>query len=73
MSQNGQVSAQKYAKILLGENYIENTSKCQNLVEFYWAILKISIFWPKIILKTSKNDQIEVVGHKLLNALYLTW
>ena len=29
---------------------------------FYWAILKISIFWPKIILKISKNDQIEVVG-----------
>ena len=32
--------------------------------------MKISIFWPKIILKTSKNDQIEVVGHKFLNALY---
>ena len=25
---------------------------------FYWAILKISIFWPKIILQISKNDQI---------------
>ena len=25
---------------------------------FYWAILKISIFWPKIILKMAKNDQI---------------
>ena len=33
---------------------------------FYWAILKISIFF---ILKTSKNDKIEVVGHKFLNAL----
>jgi len=32
--------------------------KWPNLVEFYWAILKISIFCQKIILKTSKNDQI---------------
>ena len=25
---------------------------------FYWALLKISIFWPKISLKNLKNDQI---------------
>ena len=24
---------------------------------FYWAVLKILIFWPKIILKISKSDQ----------------
>ena len=29
-----------------------------------------SIFWPKISLKNLKNDQIEVVGPKFLNALY---
>ena len=29
---------------------------------------KNSIFWPKIILKIFKNDQIEVVGPRLLNA-----
>ena len=32
--------------------------------------MKISIFWPKIILKISKNDKIEEVGQKYLNALY---
>ena len=32
--------------------------------------MKISIFWPKISLKTPENDQIEVVGHKFLNPLY---
>ena len=37
---------------------------------FYSAILKISIFWPKIILKMSKNDQIEAVGLIFLNPLY---
>ena len=34
--------------------------------------MKISIFWPKIILKISKNDQIEVAGPNLFNALYFT-
>ena len=36
---------------------------------FYRTTLKISIFWPKIILKISKNDQIEVAGPKFFNAL----
>ena len=27
-------------------------------------------FWPKTILKTSKKDQIEVVGPKYFNVLY---
>ena len=35
---------------------------------FYWAILKISIFWPKIILKITKNDQISEPDQNL-NAL----
>ena len=33
------------------------------------AIVKISMFWPKIILKISKNNQIEVVGPTFFNAL----
>ena len=37
-----------------------------------WQFLKISFFWPKIILKRLKNDKIEEVGHNLLNALYKT-
>ena len=32
--------------------------------------LRIPIFWPKLILKISKNDHIEVVGPNFLNALY---
>ena len=31
---------------------------------------KISLFWPNIILKTSKNEPIEVIRHQNLNALY---
>ena len=32
---------------------------------------KISIFQPKIILKTSENKQISAFGHPFLNALYV--
>ena len=37
---------------------------------FYLAILKSSIFRPKIILKISKDEQIEVVGPTFLNILW---
>ena len=37
---------------------------------FYWAILKNSIFWPKIIPKISKKLPNFGAGSKLLNALY---
>ena len=36
-----------------------------------FKFFKISIFWPKIILKISKIYQIEVVGPNYLNALYV--
>ena len=37
---------------------------------FNWAILKVSIFWPKIILKMSKKWPNLGAGHKFLNVLY---
>ena len=54
-----------------------NADSVVEYVQQFWSDFEIRsfleicrmIFWPKTILKISKNDQIEVVGQKNLKAL----